>query len=283
MSTALTLSTFTAPARPLKIPLPVDAPEGGWTWPPTSVTLIAGEHDAVLVDTVPTIEDSKRLADWIERTGKRLTAIYITHGHIDHYFGTATLLERFPDAKVVSTEATARFIAEEKATGRDRATYAAFFIDEIGSKVIVPEPLADHRIDLEGHELIAVPAGQSDLSESSYLWVPELAAAIVGDIAYNDVHPILADSDHGIRQAWIQTLNEIQSRKPEIVIAAHRREDAIDDASPLADTIAYVELADRLLADGPSAAQFIARMVEANPTRANGTTVVFGAAMLGLQ
>ncbi|MCX4705462.1 hypothetical protein [Streptomyces sp. NBC_01373] len=111
----------------------------------------------------------------------------------------------------------------------------------------------------------------------------ELAAAIVGDIAYRDVHPILADSDHGTRQAWIQTLKEIQSRKPEIVIAAHRREDAIDDAGPLADTIAYVELADRLLADGPSAAQFIARMVEANPTRANVTTVVFGAAMLGLQ
>lgn len=68
------------------------APEGGWTWPPTSVTLIAGEHEAILVDTLPTLEDAHNLADWIEATGRDLTTIYLAHGHIDHYLGTATLL-----------------------------------------------------------------------------------------------------------------------------------------------------------------------------------------------
>ena len=205
MNNPLTLSTFAAPARPLNIPLDVAAPEGGWTWPPTSVTLIAGERDAILVDTVLALEDSVKLADWIEASGKVLTTIYITHGHLDHFLGASTLLERFPNARVVATEATAGLVRAEAESGRDRATYSPLFADEIGSIVVVPD-LAGDRLELEGHEVIAVAAGRSDISHSSYLYVPDLKAVIVGDIAYNDVHPTLVDSDHHTRQDWIDTL-----------------------------------------------------------------------------
>ena len=204
MNNPLTLSTFAAPARPLNIPLNVAAPEGGWTWPPTSVTLIAGDREAILVDTLPALEESL-------------------------------------------------------------------------------EALAGDRLELEGHEVVAVAAGRSDISHSSYLYVPDLKAVIVGDIAYNDVHPTLVDSDHHTRQDWIDTLVGVQALKPEIVVAAHRREDAANDAQVLADTISYIEEADRLLAEGPSAAQFIEHMLAAHPTRLNVTTLVYSAALLGLK
>ncbi|MEO6411192.1 MAG: MBL fold metallo-hydrolase [Pedococcus sp.] len=283
MSTQLTLSNFTAPPRPLNIPMDTAPPEGGWTWPPTSVTLIAGEREAVLVDTVPTIADSEMLADWIQASGKVLTTIYITHGHLDHFLGTATLLERFPSARVVATEETVRLIEAEAASGNDRAQYAPLFADEIGSTVVVPEALAGNQLPLEGHRLIAVPAGRSDISHSSYLYVPDLKAVIVGDIAYNDVHPTLVTSDHPTRMAWIDTLVEIQALKPEIVVAAHRRADASNDARILADTIAYLEDADRALSEDPSATRFIEQMLAAHPTRLNVTTLVYSAVMLGLK
>ena len=66
-------------------------------------------------------------------------------------------------------------------------------------------------------------------------------------------------------------------------MAAHRREDAANDAQVLADTISYIEEADRLLAEGPSAAQFIEHMLAAHPTRLNVTTLVYSAALLGLK
>ncbi|WP_405512555.1 MBL fold metallo-hydrolase [Streptomyces canus] len=113
MTDQLTLSVFTAPARPVHAPLPVAPPDGGWTWPPTAATLIAGEREAILVDTVPTVEDAQKLADWIEASGKELTTIYITHGHFDHFLGSSTLLDRFPQARVVATEATVRLIEAE--------------------------------------------------------------------------------------------------------------------------------------------------------------------------
>lgn len=286
MSTTLSLSTFDSPARPLDVPLPIDPPEGGWTWPPTSVTLIAGANDAILVDTLPTIEDSEKLADWIEASGKKLTTIYITHGHIDHYLGTAPLVARFPDVKVVATAATARFIAEEKETRRGTTTYSAIFVDDVVEDIVVPEALpADGRIDLEGHDVFGVAAGQSDHPDSSYAWVPQLSAVVVGDIAYNDVHATLVESTPQSRKAWIATLREIQSRNPQIVVASHRKADAVNDASPLEKTIEYVELGDRLLSANPrpSLADFVAQMVEANPTRANVTTPMYGGAIQGLQ
>ena len=65
-------------------------------------TLIYGRRDAVLVDTFMTIKQAADLVEWISASGKNLTTIYITHGHGDHWFGIGTLLERFPNAKVVA-------------------------------------------------------------------------------------------------------------------------------------------------------------------------------------
>jgi glyoxylase-like metal-dependent hydrolase (beta-lactamase superfamily II) len=71
-------------------------------WVSNSSILIYGKRDAVLVDTFLTKEQSQKLVDWVVESGKNLTAIYVTHGHGDHFFGLASLLERFPNAKAVA-------------------------------------------------------------------------------------------------------------------------------------------------------------------------------------
>src|SRR5712692_10713207 len=80
--------------------LPPGATERKWS--PISSTLISGERDAVLVDTFITMEQNRALAAWVAASGKNLTTIYATHGHGDHFFGTSTVLERFPGARFVA-------------------------------------------------------------------------------------------------------------------------------------------------------------------------------------
>ena len=65
-----------------------DVPPGkeSLLWVANSATLIYGERDAVLVDTFMTVEQSSGLADAIVASGKTLKAIYVTHGHRDHFF-----------------------------------------------------------------------------------------------------------------------------------------------------------------------------------------------------
>jgi hypothetical protein len=54
------------------------------------------------VDTPITIEQAQALANWVVASGKNLTTVYATHGHGDHFFGTSTVLERFPRARFVA-------------------------------------------------------------------------------------------------------------------------------------------------------------------------------------
>jgi hypothetical protein len=48
-------------------------------WDATTSTLIFGENDAVLVDTLTTADEAEALARWIELHHRNLTTIYVTH------------------------------------------------------------------------------------------------------------------------------------------------------------------------------------------------------------
>jgi glyoxylase-like metal-dependent hydrolase (beta-lactamase superfamily II) len=72
-------------------------------WSPTSSTPISGEHDAVLVDALPSVQEAGSLADWITSKGKTLTTVSITHGHGDHHFGLGVILKRFPRARALAS------------------------------------------------------------------------------------------------------------------------------------------------------------------------------------
>ena len=83
-------------------------------WVPTTSTLIYGATDAVLVDTQLTDKASQDLAEWVVSFGKKLTNIYITHGHGDHFFGTGALLRHYPDVKVVATPEVVAHMEQQK-------------------------------------------------------------------------------------------------------------------------------------------------------------------------
>ncbi|KFZ17094.1 hypothetical protein V502_04755 [Pseudogymnoascus sp. VKM F-4520 (FW-2644)] len=90
--------------------IPFPAPEGlpryiTPVWSPIAITLISGQKEAILVDALLTTAQADELADWVELVilSKLLTAIYITHGYSDHFFGLKRLLERFPKARAVTT------------------------------------------------------------------------------------------------------------------------------------------------------------------------------------
>ncbi len=82
---------------------------------PTAFTLIHGKHSAVLVDAPATINHSNQLADWVQKTiqGKNLAAIYITHGHGDHFTRRIYIPRSISGVKVYTTNGVLQHVKEE--------------------------------------------------------------------------------------------------------------------------------------------------------------------------
>ena len=68
----------------------------------SNAALIMGERDAVLVDPPFTKADAHRVAAMVLDSGKRLTHVFVTHDHPDHFFSMDVLQEAFPDAEIVA-------------------------------------------------------------------------------------------------------------------------------------------------------------------------------------
>jgi glyoxylase-like metal-dependent hydrolase (beta-lactamase superfamily II) len=241
-------------------------------------TLIYGSKDAVLVDAFLTAKQASDLADWIASSGKNLTTIYITHGHGDHWFGAATLLERFPQARVVATPSVLTVMRRNADPEFIRTIWNAGFPGQIPGNIVMAEELKGNVIDLEGEELVAVELGHTDTDLTTCLHVPSIALVVAGDAAYNDVHLYLAESNPQTRQEWIAALDRIEALKPRAVVASHKRPDNDDNPRIIEETREYIRDFDYLLNETNTAQELYDAMLELYPSRINPGWALWGSA-----
>src|SRR5882757_1661667 len=119
-------------------------------------TLIYGTPDAVLVDAFMTVKQATALADWVASKHKKLTTIYITHGHGDHWFGVGTVLERFPKAKAVALPMVVKMMHQNASPEALEGVWKRAFPGQIPDTLVIADELEGNVLDLEGHELVAV-------------------------------------------------------------------------------------------------------------------------------
>ena len=164
------------------------------TWSPISATLISGRHDAVLVDPLMTVEQGMAVADWVSTTGKNLTTVYVTHGHGDHWSGSARSASA-PRGAGRRNASSHRGDAQVSAPEVLRTFWQPRLPGQIPDDNPVADPLDGPSFELEGRQLVAVDVGHTDTDDTTVLHVPEIGLVVAGDAAYNDVHQYLAESD----------------------------------------------------------------------------------------
>ena len=258
-----------------------DLPAGGnedLRWVANSATLIFGDADAVLVDTFLTIEQNQQLVDWVKGHDRRLTYLYLTHGHADHVYGIGQVLQAFPDAQAVATAGTA---AQARVQGSEQyrnGFYSKLFPGQIPEPV-VPAEMAGDRLIVEGHELRVLEAGHTDTSATTVLWCPSVGLLVAGDVVYNDTHMYLGETTTASRQEWIATLTRLKELDPRYVVAGHRQPGGTDTPGNIDDSIQYLIDFDDAAAHTSTPIELYQAVLGKYPRRANPGSL-WGAAKL---
>lgn len=255
-------------------PIPNGEPQ---QFSPTSATLIRGRSEAVLIDGLLTHADGERLADWIDELPTTLTTIYVTHGHGDHFFGLAPVLDRFPNARVLATADVAKEMLDQRSPATFDTMWGPAFGHLLPSSFPEAEVLEGAVIDLEGHELRIVRAGQSDTEHTTFVHVPDLDLVVAGDIVYNEVHPFLVATSVKKRAGWRHSLDLIAELAPSVVVAGHKRPGAPNTPAAIVNTLEYLELFEEVLASGASAGEVFEQVLAQHADRINPSALWAGA------
>jgi len=231
----LKYDVFVAPEKPFNAPPPRlgDPP----AWDPVTSTLVYGPRDAVLVDALMTVREATALADWVALHDRRLTTIYITHGHADHWLGLSVLLARFPHARAVATAGT---VKQMHAAAHN--TWArARFPGQIADSLALAEPVDDGHLELEGRPLHVIETGHTDTVDTTSLHVPDLDLIVSGDVAYNHCHMFVGATTAASRADWIAALDKLAALNPAAVVAGHKDPTCGNPPSVLAESRGYLE------------------------------------------
>ncbi|MBQ9056445.1 MBL fold metallo-hydrolase [Rhodococcus sp. (in: high G+C Gram-positive bacteria)] len=216
--TDLTLDVYTSPM--------LELPNGGM-FSPTTSTLVLGETEVVLVDTPYLAEHIEQVIQRIEASGRRLTTVFITHGHSDHYFGLERLLAHFPQASAVSVASVAAHV--ESNLEADRGFTRDFFAGAAVDNTVGPTALDGDVLLVDGVELRIIEIEQADIAPAAIVHIPSIDAVIAGDAVYNGINPFLAVSGPAEWKKWIESVDRVAALNPRIVVAGHKQPWLPDD------------------------------------------------------
>lgn len=237
--------------------------------------IISGKTDAVLIDAQFTLADADKVAQEIKRSGKKLTAIYVSHGDPDFYFGLEVFKKYFPEVTAYASPATIEHI---KATAQKKLeVWGERLGKNITSNVVLPQALKGNRIDLEGQPLEII--GLEEFPSRTFVWIPSIKAVIGGiNVFGTSFHLWMADAQTPeTRKRWIAVLDKIESLQPAIVVPAHGKSETTFDLATVKHTKSYIQFYEEALKTNKTSEALIAALKTKYPTLTFETALQIGA------
>jgi glyoxylase-like metal-dependent hydrolase (beta-lactamase superfamily II) len=209
--------------------------------------IVFGENEAALLDAQWTLSSAHRVIAEILETGKRLTKIFVTHSHPDHYFGLGHIAEAFPEAQVLALPEDCEII-NEQFFGKVEHWEQVIGAVNMPRKKAEIEPLKENYFELEGHRIEIIPKLIGDMKYNSAVWIPSIGTLYGSDLLFNGAHPFTCELTSEERQQWIKDLDFLKTLEPKVVIPGHQKPGMPFDYSSIEFTRKYIELTEEALA-----------------------------------
>ncbi|MDP9079894.1 MAG: MBL fold metallo-hydrolase [Bacteroidota bacterium] len=217
--------------------------------------IVSGKNDAVLIDAQFTLADAEKVAQEIKNSGKKLTAVYVSCGDPDFYFGLEVFKKYFPEVTAYASPATVEHI---KATAQKKLdVWGGQLGNKVTSNVVLPQVLKGNSIDLEGQKLEII--GLDEFPAKTFVWIPSIKAVIGGiNVFGTTFHLWMADAQTAeSRKEWINVLDKIEALHPAIVVPAHANSASPFDESAVKHTKDYIRFYEEALKTNKTSAALI--------------------------
>jgi glyoxylase-like metal-dependent hydrolase (beta-lactamase superfamily II) len=240
--------------------------------------IVYGNEDAVLIDAQFTLADAENVAKEIKAIGKKLTAIYVSHGDPDYYFGLEVFKKYFPKVTVFATAATVEHI---KATAQKKLdVWGAQVGNAITKNIVLPQVIKGTSIDLEGQKLEII--GANEFPERTFIWIPSVKALVGGINVFGDNFNLWMAEDKEStevdpRAKWLSALQQMEAIKPEIVIPAHGNGASSFTVKSVKFTEEYLQFYQQALKTNKTSAELIKTIKAKYPNLAFETALQIGA------
>jgi glyoxylase-like metal-dependent hydrolase (beta-lactamase superfamily II) len=187
--------------------------------------LLSDSRSVIVVDLLRNSREAGKLADHVKATGKRLEAIFVTHGHPDHYLGLDVFHRRFPEVPVLVASSEIRddiigFSQWMESVGwldgepamKVKSSKNTDGFDYAGIIRVLEDPFLKLSSDPTRIEAQCDYPG-SECGHMTTLCIPGQRVFLGFDLLYNGVH---AWCGQGVGKEeinnWIQTLETISGR-----------------------------------------------------------------------
>lgn len=217
-----------------------------------TATIIAGEKDAIVVDTGFTRADGHRIVAAALDANKTITAVIITAGDPDYYFGAEVIADTFPNARFIAPRDVIDHIEQSY---EEKLQAWAGLGENLPTRLVHMEPFDGGDIDLEGHTLNLRRAGDGLGDRSWYLYDAETGSVVGGILLFDGLHVWTADTGTvEARKAWLDALDDIEALQPQFVVAGHRTAGSATDLSSIHHTREYLRFFEKTIAESADAA-----------------------------
>jgi len=183
--------------------------------------VVMGKEECVVWDTQWTLSNAHRVTAELLEYGRKPKAIFLSHAHPDHYFGTQVFLDAFPGTPVYALEEDIRIIEAQFIPKLERREI------DFGGGMNYPDrpfpilPYEKGVLDLEGFEIDIMPHIWGDLKYNSIMWIPSIKTVACSDVVFNMAHPFTCEITDKGRQHWIEDLEKIRALGAEVIIPGH--------------------------------------------------------------
>jgi glyoxylase-like metal-dependent hydrolase (beta-lactamase superfamily II) len=91
------------------------------------------------------------------------------------------------------------------------------------SHAIAIEKIDGNFIEFESSKIEVLKNIQGDTDENTMLWIAGQRTLIAGDVVVNNMHLYTAETDSKAREKWLDSLQQIRTLKPSVVIPGHSK------------------------------------------------------------